>query len=102
MRITASRYDGTVDDGREFWRSGGCVEGCDMDRRDWELLDKQMRRLQPAPRRDSVMALMLVGVFLAGITSGAYLAAPGNQAPMQAASGDGDTALAFLSSRTTR
>jgi hypothetical protein len=72
-----------------------------MDRHDWELLDKQMCRLQPAPRRDSVMALMLVGVFLAGITSG-YLAASGNQAPMQAASGDGDTALAFLSSRSTR
>jgi hypothetical protein len=73
-----------------------------MDRRDWELLDKQMRRLQPAPRRDSVMALMLVGVFLAGITSGAFLAASANQAAMQAASGDGKTALAFLSSRTPR
>jgi hypothetical protein len=58
-----------------------------MDRRDWELLDKQMGRLQPAPRRDSVMALMLVGVFLAGITAGAFLAASGNQAPIQAASG---------------
>ena len=70
-----------------------------MNQRDWELLDKQMRRLQPAPRRDSGMALMFVGVFLAGITSGAFLAASGNQ---EAASGDGKTALAFLSSRSTR
>jgi hypothetical protein len=43
-----------------------------MNRRDQELLDKQMRRFGPAPRRDGTMMLALVAVFLAGMTIGAF------------------------------
>jgi hypothetical protein len=44
----------------------------EMNRRDQELLDKQMRRFGPAPRRDGTMMLALVAVFLAGMTIGAF------------------------------
>ncbi len=44
----------------------------EMNRRDEELLDKQMRRFSPAPRRDGTMMLALVAVFLAGMTVGAF------------------------------
>ena len=37
-----------------------------MDRRDQELLDKQMRRLTP-PRHEGVIALMLAAMFLVGM-----------------------------------
>jgi hypothetical protein len=43
-----------------------------MNRRDQELLDKQMRRLGP-PRRDGVMAVMLAAMFLIGMTVGGLL-----------------------------
>ena len=42
-----------------------------MDRRDQELLDTQMKRFQPPSRRDGLMILAIVGVFLAGMTAGA-------------------------------
>ena len=41
-----------------------------MDRRDQELLDTQMKRFQPPSRRDGLMILAIVGVFLAGMTAG--------------------------------
>jgi hypothetical protein len=44
----------------------------DMDRRDQELLDKQLRRFSPAPRNDGAMMLALVAVFLAGMTVGSF------------------------------
>jgi hypothetical protein len=40
-----------------------------MDRRDQELLDKQLKRFQPPPRRDGRMVLAVVGVLLAGMTA---------------------------------
>ncbi len=43
-----------------------------MDRRDQELLDKQMRRLEP-PRNDGVIAVMLAAMFLVGMTLGSVL-----------------------------
>ena len=43
-----------------------------MDRRDQELLDKQMRRLSP-PRHDGVIAVLLAAVFLVGMTLGSVL-----------------------------
>jgi hypothetical protein len=43
-----------------------------MDRRDQELLDKQMRRLTP-PRHEGVIALMLAAMFLVGMTLGSVL-----------------------------
>jgi hypothetical protein len=45
-----------------------------MDRRDQELLDKQMRRLTP-PRIDGVFAVLLATMFLVGMTLGGLLSA---------------------------
>ncbi len=46
-----------------------------MDRRDQELLDKQMRRLG-TPRNDGVIAVMLAAMFLLGMTLGSVLSTP--------------------------
>jgi hypothetical protein len=46
-----------------------------MDRRDEELLDKQLRSISP-PRNDAVLGLVGVAVFIVGLTVGAYLMAP--------------------------
>ena len=43
-----------------------------MDRRDQELLDKQMRRLSP-PRNDGVIVVLLATIFLVGMTLGGVL-----------------------------
>ena len=42
-----------------------------MNPHDWELLDRQMSHLQPTPR--GLDALAFVGLFLAGMTAGAFL-----------------------------
>ena len=55
-----------------------------MDRRDQELLDKQMRRLSP-PRNDGVILVMLAAMFLVGMALGGFLSAHENE-PMQIAS----------------
>jgi energy-converting hydrogenase Eha subunit F len=55
-----------------------------MDRRDQELLDRQMRRLTP-PRHEGVIALMLAAMFLVGMTLGSVLS-PHQSAPTQIAS----------------
>ena len=55
-----------------------------MDRRDQELLDKQMRRLTP-PRKDGVIAVLLAAVFLVGMTLGSVLSEPKTE-PIQIAS----------------
>ena len=57
-----------------------------MDRRDQELLDKQMGRLTP-PRHDGVIALMLAAMFLVGMTFGSVLSGPKTE-PIQIASMD--------------
>jgi len=45
----------------------------EIDRSDKELLDKQLRRFNPAaPRHDGTMILALIAVFLAGMTIGAF------------------------------
>ena len=44
-----------------------------MDRGDRKLLDTQMKRYQPPSRRDGLMILAIVGVFLAGMTAGGFL-----------------------------
>ena len=41
-----------------------------MDSRDQELLNEQLQRLQLPPCRDGLMILTIVGVFLAGMTTG--------------------------------
>jgi hypothetical protein len=55
-----------------------------MDRRDQELLDKQMRRLTP-PRNDGAIAVMLAAMFLVGIALGSVLS-PHKSEPTQIAS----------------
>ena len=55
-----------------------------MDRRDQELLDKQMRRLTP-PRNEGAIAVMLAAMFLVGIALGSILS-PQQSAPTQIAS----------------
>jgi hypothetical protein len=65
-----------------------------MTRRDWELLGKQIRPPQPAPPPNGIMAAMLVGVFILGVTTGGLLFTPGST-PVQTA-GDGTAALAFF------
>jgi hypothetical protein len=55
-----------------------------MDRRDQELLDKQMRRLTPL-RHEGVIALMLAAMFLVGMTLGSVLS-PHKSEPTQIAS----------------
>jgi hypothetical protein len=57
-----------------------------MDRRDQELLDKQMQRLTP-PRNDGVIAVLLATVFLVGMTLGSVLSEPKTE-PIQIASMD--------------
>jgi hypothetical protein len=57
-----------------------------MDRRDQELLDKQMRRLTP-PRNGGVIAVMLAAMFLVGMALGSVLSAHQSE-PIQIASMD--------------
>jgi hypothetical protein len=69
-----------------------------MDHGDWELLDKQMRNLQPPRRGGGLMMLILAAAFLAGIAAGSsFLKAP--QAAAQTVTEDGRTALAFFFDR---
>lgn len=59
-----------------------------MDRRDRELLDKQLRHVQTVPRNGGIMALALLTVFFTGMAVGgfayAYTGAPVRIAVTQA------------------
>ena len=59
-----------------------------MDRRDRELLDKQLHHLQTIPHNDGIMALALLTVFFTGMAVGgfayAYTGAPVQIAATQA------------------
>ena len=57
-----------------------------MDQHDRELLDTQMRRLGP-PRNDGVIVVLLVVMFLVGMTVGSVLSEPKTE-PIQIASMD--------------
>jgi hypothetical protein len=67
-----------------------------MNRHDRELLDRQMSRLQHAPRRDGMLILVMTGVFIAGLTAGGLLFTFGSKPSTSTALDDGRTALAFL------
>jgi hypothetical protein len=67
-----------------------------MNLHDRELLDRQMSRFQLPPRRDGVLILSMVGVFIAGLTAGGLLITFGSNPSTQSASSDGKTALAFF------
>jgi hypothetical protein len=66
-----------------------------MNRRDEELLDRQMRRFQLPPRRDGMILVVLVLAFLAGMTAGSVFSL-GSHSTVQPPSDDGKTALAFF------
>jgi hypothetical protein len=65
-----------------------------MDPRDQALLDKQLRRLNPAPRNDGVLMLAIVAVFFVGIMVGGFLFAHGGD-PLQIASNPATISNAF-------
>jgi hypothetical protein len=65
-----------------------------MNRRDRELLERQMRRFQPSPHPVGLMMLILAGAFLVGMIAGSIIFT--SQQPVQTVSTDGKTALAFL------
>jgi hypothetical protein len=56
-----------------------------MDRRDHELLDKQLRNVYAAPRNDGVMVLALLTVFFSGMAVGGFFYAYADE-PMEIAS----------------
>ena len=56
-----------------------------MDRRDWELLDKQLQGSDPSRRNDGVPILTVVAVFFSGMIIGGILFAPETQ-PVRIAS----------------
>ena len=62
-----------------------------MDRRDKELLDKQLRTVYRPPLRSGPVALAIVAIFLAGLTVGTLLTRVSQ--PQIAANGP---AMAFL------
>ena len=86
---------GTAALGNEFYPARGWVED-NINRRDRELLDRQMSRIQSQPRRDGVLILGMVGVFIAGLTAGSLLFTFGSNPSTPTASDDGRTALAFF------
>jgi hypothetical protein len=55
-----------------------------MDPQDQELLDKQLRYLHVAPRRNGVVIATIVAVFFGGIIIGGALAKPRESAPSAA------------------
>jgi len=69
-----------------------------MNRRDQELLSRQMRRFQPSPHPVGLMMLILAGAFVVGVIAGSTPFT--SQQPVQIASTAGSTALAFLSNGT--
>jgi hypothetical protein len=63
------------------------AEVAEMDQRDQELLDKQLRGFNPPPRNDWIIMLVVLAVFFAGVTLGGFLTAYKSK-PMQIASND--------------
>ena len=68
-----------------------------MNRRDQELLDKQLRSIRPETRHDGVLMLALVVVFFTGMTFGSVLTDKGASTPVGA--NNAPTTIALLSSR---
>ena len=59
-----------------------------MDQRDQELLDKQLRQLNPSPRSDGVMVFAFLVAFFTGMALGGFLFTYNSEPPMQIASND--------------
>ncbi len=65
-----------------------------MNRRDQELLARQMKYFQPPARRSGVIMLVLVATFVAGMTVGGAFSIASRH--VQQPFGEGRTALAFF------
>jgi hypothetical protein len=65
-----------------------------MNRRDRELLQKQLRNVSAPPRNDGALMLAVVAVFLAGMTAGSFLYAFTDQPPVRVASNDAVSPIA--------
>jgi hypothetical protein len=63
------------------------LEIATMDQRDQELLEKQLRAINPAPRHDGVIIVTVLVGFLAGMTLGGFLVGHTSE-PMRVASND--------------
>jgi hypothetical protein len=63
------------------------TEIAEMDQRDQELLDKQLRGFNPPPRNDWIIMLVVLAAFFAGMTLGGFLTAYKSE-PIQIASND--------------
>jgi hypothetical protein len=98
MQLTGEDHGGTLCGFASFyWRTKNGP-------RDQEHLDTQMKRFQPFSRRDGLMILAIVGVFLAGMIAGGFLFAAyrGQPTVQTASSDDGKTALAFFLNGTPK
>jgi hypothetical protein len=93
--VCALQAFGTAGRDNEFYRARGWVED-NMDRRDRELLNRQMSHFPPARRRDGIMIMAIVGVFLVGLTTGGLLFPFGSNPSTPTGSDSGKTALAFF------
>ena len=66
-----------------------------MNRRDRELLDRQLHGLTVASQRDGILVLAFLAVFFAGITLGSFLYAYTSEPPMQLAANDAVPAMSL-------
>lgn len=66
-----------------------------MNRRDQELLDKQLHAIHPESRHDGVLMLALAAMFFVGMTLGGLLA--GDHSPSRVAANDAAMDIAALS-----
>jgi len=65
-----------------------------MDQREQELLDKQLRQLNPSPRGDGVVILAILAVFFAGMALSGFLFSYKGE-PVQIASNDATPAISL-------
>jgi hypothetical protein len=88
---------------KERWPFVGisCKRRFSMDRRDWELLDKQLQGSVPSRRNDGVPVLMVAAVFFSGMIIGGILFAPEAQ-PMRVASNHATAVMACDDNGTCR
>jgi hypothetical protein len=65
-----------------------------MDRRDRELLEKQVGRIAPSPRTNGVMILAILAVFFGGMAVGGFLFG-NNSGPILIASNDAAATMSW-------
>ena len=66
-----------------------------MDRHDRELLNRQMRHLNPPPSNNGTAVLSVVAAFLAGVTLGGYMVAHRSELPQTSATDATDLTTAM-------